>query len=174
MVPKRLRKNAKLHAELSAGLKQSSLVVLAPGGTWEQPTSLPFDHVRLERLFALIAKGLAWHHWSVCLGSGYSAIAGVFSDAGAEFVDRALFARRARDRVIVSLGGGTFTYEGLQAVDDPNLTIWRFSIYGGVSFGGDPKLRGQRASQIIGVTGPSALIQRLESLHSKPLVATEP
>jgi hypothetical protein len=174
MVPKRLQKNAKLHSELRAGLKQSSLVVLAPDGIWEQPTSLPFDPVRLEQLFALIAKGLAWHHWRVCLGPGYSAIAGVFSDAGAEFVDRVLFARKARDRKIVSLGGGTFTYEGLQAVDDPNLTIWRFSIYGGVSFGGDPRLPGQRASQIIAVTGPSALIKRLESLQVKPRVTTEP
>lgn len=163
MVPKRLKRNAKLHAKLSVGAAQSPLVVQSPNGTSQQPTSLPFNHAPLERLFALIAKGLAWYHWRVLLGGGYSAIAGVFSDRGAEFIDSALFRQKARDRVAISLGGDTFVYEGLQATDDSRLTVWRFSIYGGVSFGGDPKLRGQRASQIVAVTGPDALIQRLEA-----------
>lgn len=117
----------------------------------------------LEQLFGLIAKGLAWHHWRVVLKPAYSAIAGVFPDAAARFIEEFFFAKKARDRVPADLGAGTFIYEGLQAIDDPKLTVWRFSIYGGVSFGGDPKLPAERASQIIAITGPNELIQRLES-----------
>jgi hypothetical protein len=35
---------------------------------------------------------------------------------------------------------GAFRYEGAQSKDDPQLTMWRFEIYGGVDFGGDPKV----------------------------------
>lgn len=162
MVPKRLQKNAKLHAELRTGHVQGPLALLAPDGTWERPTSIPLDHVPLEELFALIAKGLAWHHWGVVLEPGYSAIARVFPDTAAPFLEEFFFARKAADRVTADVGAGTFAYEGLQATDDPKLTVWSFSIYGGVSFGGDPKLPAEKASQIIGITGPNGLIQTLE------------
>jgi hypothetical protein len=78
MVPKRLAKNAKLHRELAAGLAKS-------GGT-----TIPFHHERLDKLFEMIAKGLAWHHWRVRLGSGHSAIASTFHDAGEWFFDQML------------------------------------------------------------------------------------
>jgi len=118
---------------------------------------------------------LAWHHWGVLLGPGYSAIAAVLSDAGTEFIDHFLFARKSRNHVNVTLGHDTFIYEGLQAIDDDRLTAWRFLIYGGVSFGGDPKLPGHRGSQIVAVTGPNALIQRLEAtVFSEGKSATGP
>jgi hypothetical protein len=75
MVPKRLAKNAKLHRELAAGLAKS-------GGN-----SIPLDHLRVDKLFEMIAKGLAWCHWRVRLGKGHSAVASTFHDAG-EFVLR--------------------------------------------------------------------------------------
>jgi len=64
--------------------------------------------------------------------------------------------------VTATLGGKAFSYEGLQGADDERLTLWRFAIYGGVLFGGDPILRGQTASLIVAVTGPDSLIQRLQ------------
>jgi hypothetical protein len=80
------------------------------------------------------------------------------------FIEEFFFAKKSRERVTANLGTGTFVYEGVQAVDDPKLTIWKFSIYGGVSFGGDPKLPAESASQVISITGPNHLIQRLESM----------
>lgn len=156
MVPKRLQRNAKLQKELAAGLARSTV---DPSG--ETAVALPFDYAPMEQLFALIAKGLAWYHWHVLLVSGYSAIAMVVTDAGAESFHRLLFERNARDRVTENLGEDAFRYEGAQAVDDPRLTIWRLSFYGGVLFGGDLKLPGQSASQIIALTGPDELLMRL-------------
>jgi hypothetical protein len=50
LVRKRILKNAKLHSELAAGLAQSD------------GAAIPIDHTRLEKLFALIARGLLWYH----------------------------------------------------------------------------------------------------------------
>ena len=141
VTPRRLRKNARLHRELSTGMAQNTWSVQYPGTIAQPMTTLPFDHTRLEQYFALVAKGLAWHHWGLLLGSGYASIAAIFSDRGAGFADH-LFAWKARDRVTATLGGNAFSYEGLQGADDERLTLWRFAIYGGVLFGRDPILRG--------------------------------
>jgi len=150
MVPKRLKKNAKLHADLAAAFEQS-------GGT-----TLPIDHVRLERLFALIARGLVWYHWQILLGLGHSAIASIFSDAGTHFFTQMLNGWKTPNRVTGNLGDGTFCYEGAQATDCPQMTVWRFSMYDGIVFGGDPKVPGP-SSLAVAVTGPDALIQKLLS-----------
>jgi hypothetical protein len=64
-------------------------------------------------------------------------------------------------RVSVDLGDGTFAYQGVQATDCAELMIWRFWMYGGVIFGGDPKVP-DPASLAVAVTGPTALVQKLK------------
>lgn len=147
MVPKRLLKNAKLHRELAAGFDGETI---------------PFDPSRLEKLFAMIARGLAWYHWQVLLGDAHSATASIFNDAGKAFFDQALSKWNTPRRVTGNLGDGTFSYEGAQATDCPEATIWKFSMYGAVVFGGDPNVPGP-ASLTIAVTGPADFIQRLQS-----------
>jgi len=55
LVARRLENNLKLKRDLAAGYDAS-------GGA-----AIPFDHEKLEKLFAMIAQGLAWHHWGVLL-----------------------------------------------------------------------------------------------------------
>ncbi len=149
MGPKRLAKNAKLQRELAAGYAKS-------GGT-----SIPIDHKPLDRLFAMIAQGLAWHHWRVRLAQQHSATASMFHDGGAWFFDQMLTKWATPHRVSEDLGGKTFVYQGAQATDCPEMTIWRFWMYGGVVLIGDSKLPGP-ASLAVAVTGPSALVQKLQ------------
>jgi hypothetical protein len=150
LVPKRLRKNAALHRQLAE----------------EPDENVPVESGQLEKLFALIARGLAWHHWKIYLNEGeHSVRAVVLTAVGA--LDP-LFSQPARDCVSESIGGGTFCYEGRQGVDDPNLTIWRFSVYGGLllSESGAPKPAG--TSGIIAVVGPHELIEQLDrALHGR-------
>ncbi len=150
MIPKRLRKNGKLHAELLAGFAKS-------GGT-----TIPFDHVRLDQLFALIARGLVWYHWQTLLGPGYSAIAATFSEAGERVFGPMLSRWNTPNRVTENLGKNTFSYQGAQATDCPQMTIWSFSMYGGVILTGDPRVPGP-ASLALAVTGPEALIKKLQA-----------
>ena len=148
MVPKRLLKNRKLHEELARGFAKS-------GGT-----SIPFDHVRLCRFFAMTARALAWHHWQVLLGVGYSAIASTFSDSATAFFEHLL--NKTPIRVMGNLGNNTFSYEGAQTTDYPEMNVWRFSMYGGVLFAGGLKVPGP-ISLAVAVTGRDAFIKNLQT-----------
>jgi hypothetical protein len=109
----------------------------------------------------MIAQGLVWYHWQTLLGHGYSAIAATFSDLGTAFFENMVAKLNMPNRVVGNLGENTFTYEGVQATNCPQVTVWRFSMYGGVIFMGDPKLPGP-ASLVVEVTGRDALIKRLQ------------
>jgi hypothetical protein len=146
LVPARLEKNAKLQRTLRKGYDRS-------GGK-----AIPFDHKKLEELFAMIAKALAFRHFSVRMYDGYSSIASVFTNEGEAFFARMISS--GKNHISGDLGEGTFRYEGAQSVDDPKLTMWRFEIYGGVDFGGDPEVNGP-ASLAIAVTGRAELIGNL-------------
>jgi hypothetical protein len=142
MVPKRLQRNQRLSAELAAGINAAD--------------RLPIDADRVERLFVMIAQGLAWHHWRILLRSGYSIKGAMISDAYPEFIAR-LFRSNARDRVRVDLGGGTFCYEGVQGLDLAELTLWRMSMYG-AGFASDS---GLPASTFLAMTGPQEEVGKL-------------
>jgi hypothetical protein len=146
LVPPRLEKNAKLEQKLRKGYERS-------GGT-----AIPFEHKPMEELFAMIAKALAFQHYGVRMGNGYSSIASLFTNEGEAFFAQMLSS--GKDPVSGDLGEGTFRYEGAQSLDDPKLTMWRFEIYGGVDFGGDPTVNGP-SSLAIAVTGRTEMIRNL-------------
>lgn len=104
-------------------------------------------------LFKWIAKGLAAYHWQVRLSDEQDVTAVTLTEAGEEIFDRQ-FALNAAARVQQDPGSGTFWYEGAQAADVPEVTIWRFSMYGGIRFG-DPRMPGEVATRIGVMTGPA-------------------
>jgi hypothetical protein len=112
-------------------------------------------------LFVLITKGLVWHHWRMLLGTGTSVRAEPISDTWARKYE-AFFTMKARDHKKMDLGEGTFCYEGLQAEDPRELTLWRFSIYGGVCLAGDQRAPQETSTQIFAITGPTAEVKKLE------------
>jgi hypothetical protein len=151
MVPKRMRGNAKLHRALSHG---------------QAGHALPLEGERLEALMGLIARGLAWHHWEVYLDDATQGIHTLSAtEAGARFYDEHLFKLNSHARVTEDVGNGSFRYEGVQADEDRALTLWRFSIYGGITMG-DGTGSGPLASQIIVITAPKPEIQKLDALKS--------
>jgi hypothetical protein len=157
MVPKRLRKNAKLHREL---VQQGGQAWSEESGGLVVPVmTVPLDSRRLVNLFSLIVKGLAWHHWGVYLTCDHFVKAMMVAKAGENLFDLMFFIRSARARVKADLGNGTFVYEGVQDSACPELTVWRICMYGGVRQGGDPKAPGQYSSLIGVVTGPNQVAQ---------------
>ncbi len=67
----------------------------------------------------------------------------------------------ARGRVQRDLGNGAVSYRGVQAVDTPQLTLWRVTFYGGMLFSGDPVAPQETAGEIAAVTGPRRLVTML-------------
>lgn len=54
-------------------------------------------------------------------------------------------------------------YEGIQATDCPQLTMWVFSVYGGLNFGESSQDPNGKHSIIFAITGPRTLLPNLWS-----------
>lgn len=156
-VPKRLARHPKLHQSLAAG--QSQVWSREPSGLLVRSLALPLDGERLEELVDLIVRGLMFHHWGVALGADMHV--GVFTLTR---YGEALFASylnsNAKQRVSNNIGAGAFVYEAVQGVDNDTVSMWRLSIYGGMTMdSGD----GKHAMSSFGVmTGPQRIIDRAE------------
>ena len=132
-MPGRLAKNASLHQKLQTG----QTTTWAQFGELYVPTiALPIESEKIDQLFRFIVKGLVWHHWKLLFDSNFAAWAGILSQDGERLFKKLL--GLSGHRVFGNLGKGTFIYEGLQATAHPEMSVWTFSIYGGLVLGGDP------------------------------------
>jgi hypothetical protein len=143
MVPKRLKRNPKLLSDLADGFTGDKLP-LRPG--------------QVEKLFVFVARGLLWYHWKAILGVEDCVASTVFQEAGESPLSYTLSRLKPKARVSVNLGDSTFVYEGLQSVDSPQCSFWRFLVYGGLYFCEPAKDPNEKASLIFAVTGPRSLL----------------
>lgn len=127
MGPKRLRGNLALAREIVAGIEYAPPL----DSSGRASMTAPFDSEKLRERYEMIAGGLAWHHWQLLLPPVTVNVYGWFaSPEGTAIFDR-IFTHDARCRVTKQLGGA-FLYEGAQAKDSEQFTIWRMSLYGAV------------------------------------------
>ena len=154
MVPKRLGRNVRLHRHL----KEKQKVVFVPDkdGKLEDTIAIPFEGEKLERLFSMIARGLIWYHWHVYLEDGYEVQTRTVTALGLRHYEEKLFRKNVRAQVSQSLGNGAFVYEGVQATDDPAITVWKFSVYGGLASYEDEISPETRGSHLISIAAPSS------------------
>lgn len=144
MVPPRLANNAKLHSVLS---QRQGRAWVRRNGVIESAMTIPLEADQLSSLFKYVVRGLAAYHWNQTIPADYYVGAGVLTNAGEKIVGP-LLGGNGRARVSTSLGNGALDYHGSQAVDDPNLTVWCFQMYGGVTLGGDPNAIDEASSRI--------------------------
>lgn len=154
MVPPRLAKNVKLHNALSEG---QSRAWINRGGFIRPTMTIPIDADQFRQLFTLIMKGLMTHHWGVHVPPTHNANAGLLTEAG-EALLAPMLAKNGRARAKASVGGGAFEYNGLQAVDDPLLSIWCFRAYGGITLGGDSRENAEATPRIWAMTSRQPLL----------------
>lgn len=117
---------------------------------------LPFDGVRTEQLFRMISKGLANWNRHLDLPDEECIVMPSFLSSAGENMFQGLLAMNARTLVEGNLGDGIFIYRGLQAVDDPRLTVWSMSIYGAV-VGDDPKVPAEKCVVVYAITAPKCM-----------------
>lgn len=158
LVPKRLAKNERLRRNLAS---RSSRVWSLENGICQRATAVPLEAGSIERLFGLIAKGLAWHHWKICFTEEHELRTLILTQDKQQYFE-SIFRLNAAQRVQINLGGGAIQYEGIQGVGCPHVTAWRFTIYGGLIMCGDPEARGEICSQIAVITGQISTFQRAE------------
>jgi hypothetical protein len=159
-VPPRLARNAALHKHLSQGRQR----VWAREGNLAVPvTTLPVDSLKIEALFRYIVKGLVWHHWQVLLSAETGVWAGGLTNRGVD-MHRRLLATNARQRASANLGNGTFVYDGAQGTDIPDMSIWLFSMFGGIKLSGDPDAPSDETTLIGGITVTYKTLAKLDAL----------
>jgi hypothetical protein len=160
MVPKRLARNVSLHRMLER--HQGTTWTRGDGELLVPAMTLPIDGAKVDEFHRFLAKGLACHHWNIRLTDSEFVVALALNGRGEQVFDQKFFRARVAARVSADVGQGTFLYEGVQGVDNPAITAWRISIYGGVQLGGDA--RNSRAiSAIYGVfSGPRHIWRRAE------------
>jgi hypothetical protein len=127
MAPKRLGGNLKLTRELAAGIEYAPPL----DSSGHASMTAPFESEKLRELYEMIARGLARHHWELLLPPETVNIYGWFASPEGTAIFNQIFAHNARQRVTRKLGGA-FLYEGAQAKDIEQFTIWRMSLYGAV------------------------------------------
>jgi hypothetical protein len=133
MVEGRLASNAKLHRALSSGkatvLEQSNGILL--------PTmTIPFEGDKLAALAKYIARGLTFHHFGTVIAAECHVEGGLIVPEGEALLMPIL---KLKGQLIVNaLGDGAVEYEGVQSIEDPEVTVWRMRLYGGVALTGDP------------------------------------
>lgn len=157
MVPKRLAKNVALHASLQRGIRR---VWTQERGMIVRTSSIPFDWDRFERWIVFIVKGLAWHHWQVLLSADCHVEILGLTRHGERFFEQ--FERMGAAQHIPNcpVGDGTFAYEARQGTDNPQVSIWKFSIYGGMVLAGDPTAPGHTVKTIGAMVGPKRVFER--------------
>jgi len=142
-VPRRLAKNLRLHRELAEGRERTWV---KGNGVIRSSLTLPFDGEKLAALFTFVTRGMVAHAWQAQIPQDYYVGAGLLTRVGASFLEP--FLRGGGQHAVDSLGGGLIDYHGVQASANPFLTVWRFRLYGGVAFGGDPQAPGHTSSDL--------------------------
>lgn len=127
LTPPRLEKNQKLHSVLADSI--AMMFTSRDGGPWNSEMTVRIDGKELERLFGYIARGLAWHHWNVLFTAEHLVLAGFVAGLGPKLFE-ALLSLGVKRREAGNYGGGVFVYEGVQAKECSELTVWRMSLYG--------------------------------------------
>jgi hypothetical protein len=143
LVPPRLKKNAKLDRELKVGYSGDKI---------------PLRDRKIEPLFEFIAKGLLSHHWGIILTPSDCVAAIVVRSEGHGLLEHLFTKLAPRNRVVENIADGALVYEGVQAKDHAQLTLWRFLVYGGLQFGESPLDSGAKHCVIFAVTGPRTLL----------------
>jgi hypothetical protein len=156
-VPGRLAKNLRLARDLNS---HRGRVWHHEDGIIRWAMTVPIEPEKLRELFGQIVRGLAWHHFSVALRQDDSSDGMILSRSGTQLFDR-MFTMNAANRIVQDLGAGTVHYQGVQAVDNPLLTLWRFKFYGGIALSGDPRNPNVVSTEIAGITGPRRMVNLL-------------
>jgi len=158
MVPKRLHKNRKLHKALKNGI-----AYIEVGDSKNMVIPIEGDFV--TELFGYVAKGLAWYHWKTIIAKTRFVFSTALTNTGERLFNEYFFTLNAKKHITNTIGSNSFSYTGVQYVEDDQITIWLFKIYAGLAMlGGDNE---KELINSIGVlTVPSHLEEKIVSIFT--------
>jgi hypothetical protein len=165
---RRLPRNKKLSKQIVNSMQPAW--VKEGSGLFMPTATVNIDGGKLEELLEMMARGLTWHHWKTYVGPEYCARVLFMPDlVTLDFQDRVRSWNTGR-RVIRDFGDGVVQYEGVQAADPAELTVWGISIYGGVAVSNGRSRRDggpiQSSSRWWVITAPPEVAAKIQGLQS--------
>jgi hypothetical protein len=133
-IPRRLKKNVPLQARLSLG--HSGLWERRPDGLLVPIRSVGIDAEKIQKLFALVVRGLFMFHWRTPLHSKWYTDVAIIRPEAEHYSFGTIFNKMGqRVGVKDNLGRGTFVYWGTRSASLRWFSLWQFTLFGGLHFG---------------------------------------
>lgn len=148
---RRLEKNKKLHHEIATKMQWIPI-------DGASTLTLPFDGDLFHKLIVYIVKGLLWHHWKTVLEPEHDIRVKFITQHEENFFSQ--YIEKLATRIQENLGQGTILYEGAHSNDDPCMSIWIFSIYGGLVLTDSPITSSEESGKIVAITAKRDFLQR--------------
>lgn len=164
LVPARLEKNRKLKSELQVGMNYRN--VIDHNGREDLRLVIPFDGERYAKLFEFIAKGLSLYHWGTYINENSITYATSLSACGVQNFRR-FFSLNTPNRIENSIANNTFSYAGVQAVDNDQMSFWFFESYNGLTGAEVIDDKEYYTSTVGAFTGPPEKMNKLLELFSR-------
>ena len=128
-VPKRLDRNVKLKRLLKSSMAYDSITL---GGDESSRLTLPFDGIKYAEFFTYVAKALCWHYWRCSIPSSHQILSQSLTPEGEVFFQN-LSRLESQRTVRGDIGGDAFSYVGKWSDTSPFISVWMFSLYGGLN-----------------------------------------
>jgi hypothetical protein len=152
LVEKNLSKNLKLKRNLANGISQ--FIYSQDNKIWQVGMKVPIDIDRVELLFEFTMKGLSWSKWGTYLPEQTNFIRASYMNSVGIKLFEGLLSLRGK-RLSLNLGQGAFSCEAVQSDSNPELTVWKMSLYG-AEVTGDPRDVNRRSSFVYGISLPKS------------------
>jgi len=147
-----LLNNLKLKRELADGITQ--YIYSQDNKNWKIGMKVPINIEKVELLFEFIIKGLCWNFWGAYLPEHNNFIrASYMNSAGIRLFENLL--AQNGSRLNLNLGREAFLCQAVRSNSDPELTVWKMSLYG-AEVAGDPRDLNCKASSIYGISVPKS------------------
>lgn len=143
-VERRLQNNLKLVRELSEADGGGTVF---PDGLLGVRTAFKFRFRYLEEYLGMTSAALAFHHFKRPIAEGYGVSFFDLTDSQADHMEQ-MFHLNCSARVERDLGEGAIRYRGIQAVDDPDLTVWQYQLFGGARLGYSERIDSESTSRV--------------------------
>jgi len=158
MVPKRLKKNRKLHKRLSSEMKKVWL--LQDSGIYSKQTSLKIEGKAILELMDYIVRGIYWRNYKKVLEKDTFVTNLALTNYGEEYFNKHFFSVEGFEFYSESLGSETIAYKGVIDPLNSNFSSWIISFYGGLKMY-DSTLQKDDVSERIGaITVPEYMISQ--------------
>ena len=133
-------------------------------GNESRVLTVPFNGDVYTGLFEYIVKALSWFHWGAYIENNSSVLTIALTKHGEEMSEPHQFSRNSKNTIDETLGKDTVKYYGMQAVDNEQITVWKFEVFNGLVVSNSEDEGFHKSTCIGAISGPPKLVDQFREL----------